>query len=91
MAAVVAGFARRRRHRHHSVALVEPAHAGAGLGDLAGELVAEERRHRHLGMAAQERFQIGAAGERGGDADDDLSWSGDRCLDLAIIDLTRFE
>jgi hypothetical protein len=42
-------------------------------------------------MATEERLEICAAGERGGDADEDFSWPGNRSLDFSIIDLSRFE
>jgi hypothetical protein len=42
-------------------------------------------------VTAEEGLEIGPARERGRNPNDYLSWPGDRCFDLAIIDLPGFE
>ena len=61
-----------------AVALFELRHAGADLGDDAGELVAKEdgRLEHHGVVAAAIDLEVGSAGERGAHLDDDLARPG---------------
>ena len=59
--------------RHHGLADAKALDLAAGGDDLAGEFVTERRGARHLRMAAPKRLEIGAAGERGAHAHDDVA------------------
>jgi len=73
--AVEAHLARRGIQRHYLHAFLESANAGADFFDYAGEFVSEQgRRDDHAGVvAALIDLEIGAAGQRGLHAQDDLA------------------
>ncbi len=89
--AVVAGLARRRRRRHDRVPLPKAEDVLTGPGDVAGELVAEQRRHRHLGVAAEKRLQIGPARKRRRYAYDHLAGTRLGGFDFPVVDLAGFQ
>ena len=63
----------RRVDAHHGIARLKRRHALTDRGNLAGKLVAEAGRHRHLRVAATVGLQIRAVGQRGPHAHDDAA------------------
>ncbi len=73
--AAATGAAGRGVGGDHAVPFPEARHAPAQARDGAGELMAEHGRHvwDHHGVSAAQHLDVGAAGQRGLDPDDDLA------------------